>query len=514
MAGSDIGTPSKNTEDQSRSSTPAKRSTRRPAKAAGHALLTPDTSIDEDDSTTKSDSSTGRRLSSKELSSSPSVDAARRSSIRQLQKRLSNASVRSEDISPSSKPTEEDPFELPPATAEIHATPSIASELGPSQRKRPPKSPLSRKRNKTTQSSSGHESLALEGLGGQRSVSAPAISITRPRRKSAQTLRPDSEPATTNSDQTTAVQEQSDVDADVGENRTESNTTTDCSEPESDSPEFFPWSTKPPRGQENITLNLLDIINGGPYKPTKKEKIIEGYVYVYTLPSAPGYVKVGKTQQNPKSRIDQQKSKCKLDYQQFSDKHERVFPHYGVVERLVQAELWKCRMKFSCKRCKRRKERKECTKCSEEDTCEDCKNVHEDLPTEHSEWYKTTPEKALEVINRWRGWIIQYDPYTPERELVAYWTQAHYHARRRSNPLVWSQWLDPERHDWYRYYLFKPYGGALGTFFMAPRPSRSQSLRDRGVIYCILVGFITICQLYEWKGWFALASLMLFITYV
>ena len=42
-------------------------------------------------------------------------------------------------------------------------------------------------------------------------------------------------------------------------------------------------------------------------------------------------------------------------------------------------------------------------------------------PTEHGEWFEITEEKALEVVNKWRDWVIKNEPYRPDGSLRTRW---------------------------------------------------------------------------------------------
>lgn len=42
-------------------------------------------------------------------------------------------------------------------------------------------------------------------------------------------------------------------------------------------------------------------------------------------------------------------------------------------------------------------------------------------PTEHGEWFEISETKALEVVNKWRNWIIHQAPYREDATLFSRW---------------------------------------------------------------------------------------------
>jgi hypothetical protein len=60
-------------------------------------------------------------------------------------------------------------------------------------------------------------------------------------------------------------------------------------------------------------------------------------------------------------------------------------------------------------------------------------------PTEHGEWFEVSEEKALEVVNKWRDWVIKNEPYRPDGTL---------HARWMWKCATGSFWMDGTEDDW------------------------------------------------------------------
>ena len=149
------------------------------------------------------------------------------------------------------------------------------------------------------------------------------------------------------------------------------------------------------------------------------------YIYIFTLPSHPGYVKIGKTTAAPQDRVSHQSNGCKLPYTLVEDPYDRPFRGYSAVEQLVMTELCNRRRQFSCSKCKQR----------------------------HGEWYKISEEKALEVVERWRQWMVS-EPYDARGVLTPFWVRKYEEAIQDLTNVQWEDWLcPPSPLDRFRYYL-------------------------------------------------------------
>jgi len=105
------------------------------------------------------------------------------------------------------------------------------------------------------------------------------------------------------------------------------------------------------------------------------------------------------------------------------------------VESLVHAELTNERRKLTCTRCKR-------------------KNLKGEIVfIEHDEWFQTTEEHALEVVEKWRNWIIEWRPYRWDGVLHYVWKWKHGQekARAEDGDVDWRKWhlLDSLEIMWY-----------------------------------------------------------------
>lgn len=154
--------------------------------------------------------------------------------------------------------------------------------------------------------------------------------------------------------------------------------------------EHYKKETKSPT---DIKIAILNII----LQEDKKHSLDneKGFIYVYKLDSSEGHVKIGKSKQKHGVRVEQWAKCCKLPFERISDPNDKRFLHYGIVEKLVHAELSNKRKTYECRTCKKKRGRKQ----------------PEDAKSNHAEWFEVTEPVALEVIERWRGWLIGQQPY-------------------------------------------------------------------------------------------------------
>ena len=173
--------------------------------------------------------------------------------------------------------------------------------------------------------------------------------------------------------------------------------------------------------------------------PLSKFNQDQGFIYIFKSLKYPGYVKIGKTKQTPEERISDWKTKCKFTCHHIKDENDKRFQYYGIVELLVQAELWNERRKFKCPKCKT-KHRLELGKS---------KN------TEHGEWYGITEAHALQVVEKWRNWVVTQRPYRHDGVLRDVWKWKHNQAMELGNgkEVDWIKWCCLSSLERLLYYL-------------------------------------------------------------
>ena len=165
-------------------------------------------------------------------------------------------------------------------------------------------------------------------------------------------------------------------------------------------------------GITNMWKAWVDTSGKTPRTPAVEE---DGYIYIFkSKPDAfPGskYVKIGMTKQTPEKRIREWRSKCKLEFEfiHIEDAKDKRFLHNRAVERIVHTELYNERRKYKCNLCGHKHDL--------ELGAKDARRT----PTEHGEWFEITEEKALEVVNKWRDWVIKNEPYRPDGSLRTRW---------------------------------------------------------------------------------------------
>lgn len=106
-----------------------------------------------------------------------------------------------------------------------------------------------------------------------------------------------------------------------------------------------------------------------------------GYIYLYEVEGNTGMVKLGYTTESVEKRYEKWTFDCNrksIGLYPLPLTSAKRIPHAHFVERLCHAELAYCRVFIDCEACLR------------------C----------HDEWFQTSPEKAIEVIEYWSNWVI------------------------------------------------------------------------------------------------------------
>jgi hypothetical protein len=144
-----------------------------------------------------------------------------------------------------------------------------------------------------------------------------------------------------------------------------------------------------------------------------------GSIYIYTSASCPGFFKVGKTEGPPRERVKKWR-KCGLEISYLGDCHEKRFKHFDIVERLVQAELYNFRRKFTCR-----------------------KDKKHGKPTTHTEWFEIDGVTLLKVVKRWQKWIIEAEPFDSEGKVAPRWIWRKNRMAQCSTDIDLAKWTEP-----------------------------------------------------------------------
>lgn len=125
-------------------------------------------------------------------------------------------------------------------------------------------------------------------------------------------------------------------------------------------------------------------------RPLSQPDMKEGFIYIFWDEGNFGFIKIGRT--NDLERRLKEWNKCKSTHSYHpSSRDGRLLkvPHVQRVERLIHIELTNIRKKRAC------------------DTCKNTRT--------HTEWFALSEAKAVEVFQKWRGWILQ-EPYEENDE--------------------------------------------------------------------------------------------------
>ncbi|XWX01422.1 hypothetical protein V2A60_009450 [Cordyceps javanica] len=128
-----------------------------------------------------------------------------------------------------------------------------------------------------------------------------------------------------------------------------------------------------------------------------ENEVNSGFVYLYQVPGNDSLVKIGFTTDDVAKRLEKWKKDCHREPAALypaaaaaaaaaAATRSTAIPHAHRVERLVHAELMEHRVRLYCERCEK----------------------------QHVEWFETSVERAVAVIEKWSRWI-QGRPYEQRR---------------------------------------------------------------------------------------------------
>ncbi len=205
------------------------------------------------------------------------------------------------------------------------------------------------------------------------------------------------------------------------------------------------------KNENDLKNEILRLIRRQKSKPTAPSTLIHGYVYIFKSDEYPGHVKIGSTVKAPETRKNEWVKTCKFKAIQVTDKNDTAFRFCRMVEQIVHAELYNERRKFCCNRCK--KQHRFTMAEREKGTGETELDVR---PTEHGEWFEISETKALEVVNKWRNWMIHQEPYKEDATLRSCWVWKYDMGTKwlKGTEAEWEVWRQFGRLDKFRYLLY------------------------------------------------------------
>ncbi|KAG4440839.1 hypothetical protein IFR05_003652 [Cadophora sp. M221] len=206
------------------------------------------------------------------------------------------------------------------------------------------------------------------------------------------------------------------------------------------------------KNENDLKNEILRLIRRQKSKPASPSTLIHGYVYIFKSDEYPGHVKIGSTVKAPETRKKEWVKSCKFEAIQVTDKNDTAFRFCRMVEQIVHAELYNERRKFCCVRCK--KQHRFTMAEREKGTGETELDVR---PTEHGEWFEISETKALEVVNKWRNWMIHQEPYKDDTTLRSCWVWKYDMGTKwlKGTEAEWEVWRQFGRLDKLRYLLYE-----------------------------------------------------------
>ncbi len=157
-------------------------------------------------------------------------------------------------------------------------------------------------------------------------------------------------------------------------------------------PLFPTWTRyKDVRHRHDIVTSICKLMKQNINTNTQSPK--DGWIYIFSSPQFPGYVKIGLTTNEIRTRKNQIESKCKV-YDLDMVKGEECFKKISWpvrLEKLIHKDLSNERRKFTCS-CKK--------SASEHDKEENNRNQ-----IQHAEWFAIGETRAKQVVKRWKDFM-------------------------------------------------------------------------------------------------------------
>jgi hypothetical protein len=235
------------------------------------------------------------------------------------------------------------------------------------------------------------------------------------------------------------------------------------------------------KNKNDLNKKILHVIRRQNVKPAAKSNLNHGYVYIFKSTRYSGCVKIGSTVKEPDDRIKQWGSACKFIPIHVTDENDKAFRFCRIVEQIVHAELYNEQKKFYCDECKS----KHYFSMTKREAGTGKKEL-ELRPSEHGEWFEVSEEKAKEVVNKWRDWVIHQEPYNQDATLRSCWLWKHDMATKRlkGTDAEWDAW---RQFDWLDIIHFVWYG--FNKWLGEVSPPLQILLNSSGSVFVLATGF-------------------------
>jgi hypothetical protein len=234
--------------------------------------------------------------------------------------------------------------------------------------------------------------------------------------------------------------------------------------------------------------------------------LIDGYVYIFKSDRYKGHVKIGSTIKAPNDRITGWGRTCKFKAIQVTDKKDKQFRFCRIVEQIVHAELYNEQKKFYCDVCQRKHifkvgEREKGTGGTELDV----------RPTEHGEWFEISETAALEVVNKWRDWMIHQEPYNEDATLRSFWVWKYEMGTKwmKGTEAEWEVW---RQLGWLEYFRFDLY--ELNKWLGEISPLLQKLVNFLGSVFVLAAGIYLGTAGVNLTSWLKVAIVLLLYRFM
>ncbi len=212
------------------------------------------------------------------------------------------------------------------------------------------------------------------------------------------------------------------------------------------------------KNNNDVKNEILRLIRRQKSKPAAESTLNHGFVYIFKSDRFPGHVKIGSTVRAPETRMKEWGTVCKFKAIQVTDQNDKAFMFCRIVEQIVHAELYNEQRRFFCDSCKTKDGRKVKHILAMAKREKGAGETELDLrPTEHGEWFEVSETKALEVVNKWRDWMIHQEPYNKDAMLLTFWVWKYNMGTKRmkGTEADWEAWRLVGWLDIFRYNLYE-----------------------------------------------------------